>query len=112
MPDLMGRGPLGPKVGNPKRGTGDGRRHMAKVAALPCVICGYPPPSQCHHCISGRYGQRKASDFETIPLCWSCHQGPHGIHANKRAWEAANGPDTGFLPLVQDLVAKKKDPSR
>lgn len=110
MPDLLGRGPLGLKVGNPKRGTAEGRRHMAKVAAMPCVICGHPPPSQCHHCISGRYGQRKASDFETIPLCWLHHQGPEGIHANKRAWEDLHGPDTGFLPIVAAMI--EKAPSR
>jgi len=110
MPSLTGRPGIGPKTGNPKP-SASGKAHMALVAQCPCVICGAWPVT-VHHCISGRYGQRKASDFETIPLCWSCHQGPHGIHANKRAWEAENGPDTGFLPLVQDLVAKKKDPSR
>ena len=76
---------------------------MAKVAQLPCVIC-QAWPVQVHHCISGRFGQRKASDFDTISLCWECHLGPQGIHASKSAWEALHGPDTGFLGVVDDLL--------
>ena len=95
MPDLAGRGPLGAKRGNPKS-TAAGKAHMAKVAQRPCVICGAWPVS-VHHCISGRFGQRKASDFDTIPLCHFHHQGADGIHTSKRAWEAKYGLDTDYL---------------
>ena len=78
---------------------------MAKVAQLPCIICGAWPVT-VHHCISGRFSQRKASDFETVPLCHHHHQGADGIHTNKTAWEAKYGPDTGFLPLVADMVKR------
>lgn len=104
MGDLAGRGPLGAKTGNPKPSAA-GKAHMAAVARLACVICGARPVS-VHHCISGRYGQRKAPDTDIIPLCWNHHQGPDGIHTSKEAWEDLHGPDTGFLPAVRRLVAQ------
>jgi hypothetical protein len=99
MPDLAGRPPLGQKSEKAKR---DPAR-LAAVARLPCVICG-SQPVQVHHVISGRYSQRKAPDSMTIPLCWRHHLGPDGIHADKAAWEAAYGPDTDFLSVVDSLL--------
>jgi hypothetical protein len=98
--DLAHRGPLGPKAGKAKK---DPAR-LAAVAQLPCVICG-ARPVHVHHCISGRYSQRKAPDAMTISLCPACHLGPDGIHQNKAAWEAAHGPDYGFLPIVDRLLS-------
>lgn len=95
MTDLARRGPIGQRAGNPKK-TPAGKAHMAKVAKLPCVICG-ARPVEVHHVISGRYGQRKASDMDTIPLCWNHHLGPDGIHTSKEKWEALHGPDTDYL---------------
>jgi hypothetical protein len=81
--------------------------HMGKVKMLPCIICAAPPPSDAHHCISGRYGTRKASDFEVISLCRACHlDGPNAIHRNKWAWEERNGPDHSYLPLVAEWLKK------
>jgi hypothetical protein len=89
------RGPLGQKPPKPVRGS-KGKAHMAKVARLPCVICG-AWPVEVHHVISGRYGRGKASDLDTIPLCYAHHRGPEGIHASKRAWEARHGMDYDYL---------------
>ena len=102
MVDLAGRGPLGQKPEKPRRD----RSRMALVAELPCVICGAWPVS-VHHCISGRYGQRKAPDSMTIPLCWNHHQGPEGIHTSKDDWEALHGPDTHFLAQVNAALKSK-----
>lgn len=100
--DLAGRGPLGPKQPKPERGTKAGLAHMARVKMLPCVICRSYPPNDAHHVYHGRYGTMKASDFETIPLCKSCHQtGPLSVHQAKETWEELHGPDWGFLPLVR-----------
>jgi hypothetical protein len=86
-----------------------GKAHMAAVATLPCVICG-SRPVEVHHVICGRYGQRRASDFETIPLCPDHHRiGPDAIHTNKAAWEARHGPDWSYLPIVAEIL-KAKDP--
>lgn len=82
-----------------------GALFMAKVARLPCVICG-AFPVQVHHVICGRFGSRKASDFDTIPLCHAHHLGPDGIHANKAAWVARHGDDRDYLLAVAKMVAE------
>lgn len=100
------RGPLGLKAERPSRQEiMAGKLHMAKVAQLACVICGRWPV-EVHHCKSGRFSQRRSSDFETIPLCPDCHRtGPNAYHAGQASWEAANGPDYEFLPVVADALA-------
>lgn len=108
--DLACRGALGLKRGKPVRGTKEARDHMAKVAQLPCVCCRRPGPSEVHHCISGRYGQAKASDFETIPLCAQCHRlGPMAIHRSKQEWQAEYGMDYHYLPVVSALLSGDDD---
>lgn len=108
--DLAGRGPIGPKPDKPIRGTAASKAHMKRVKKLPCVVCGKSGPSDAHHVISGRYGSAKASDFETISLCKAHHQhGPYAIHQDKTAWEEANGPDYGFLPIVAAMLANNDD---
>ena len=78
-------------------------RHLAKVAAIGCILCS--SPACCHHI---RYGQgmgQKASHFETIPLCHFHHQGKEGIHTlGTRAWEAKYGKETDLLETVKHLV--------
>jgi hypothetical protein len=101
MPDLAGRPPLGQKAGKAKK---DPAR-LAAVAQLACVCCG-ARPVQVHHCISGRYSQRKAPDAMTIPLCHFHHLGAGGIHQDKAAWEAKWGPDHGFLSMVDYLIMR------
>jgi hypothetical protein len=86
-----------PKPEKPARGSMACKRHMAAVAELPCVICG-ARPVQVHHCISGRYAQRRASDFDTIPLCRGCHD---ELHADKGRWEREHGEDRDYLPKVR-----------
>ena len=104
MNDLSGRGPLGQKV-RKERGTAACRAHMARVAQLRCVVCLRPGPSEVHHVIHGRFSQRKASDFDTIPLCFECHRGQGGVHHSPRDWIDRNGFDWEFLPIVADWMA-------
>lgn len=76
--------------------------YMARVKMLPCVICGAAPPNDAHHCTHGRFGTRKVSGFDTIPLCKAHHQdGPDAIHNGKESWAEKHGPDYGFIPLVR-----------
>lgn len=95
-----------PKPQKPERGTAACKAHMDKVAKLPCMICR-AWPVVVHHCICGRYGQSKMSDFDTIPLCFLHHDAtsPLGIHASKSAWVKRYGqPDTAYLPEVRRLI--------
>lgn len=94
------KGPLGQRQGQAPKDPA----YLARVAQLPCVICG-ARPVHVHHCISERFSQRKASDCETIPLCHDHHQGRNGIHTSKRAWERENGFDYEFLAVVADQLA-------
>ena len=99
--NLTGKGPLGLKQPKPERGTAKARAYMARVKQLPCIICRKPGPSDVHHVICDRYGQHKASDMETIPLCKEHHQhGPEAIHTNKKAWVEKHGPDHAYIPTV------------
>jgi hypothetical protein len=56
------------------------QRHLARVASLPCCLCGCQPV-EVHHILEGRIKGRRSSDFTTIPVCPDCHRGNHnGIH--------------------------------
>ena len=56
------------------------RRHLARVKALPCGLCGAPPVSEAHHIQQG-------SQWLCIPLCTDCHRGGHlGLHGQRRMW--------------------------
>lgn len=95
------------KQGKAERGTAAGLSHMRRVKSLPCVICHRPPPSDAHHVFCGRYGQSRASDFDTIPLCKAHHQnGPEAIHQNKRQWQERHGPDHSYLEIVKEWLAE------
>lgn len=65
-----------PKPEKPERGTKRCKAHMARVAAMPCAICGFWPV-HVHHRWVGRFSQRKASDLETMPLCQRHHDELH-----------------------------------
>src|SRR6056297_845812 len=79
--------------------------YMQAVKRLPCVVCGAPPPSEAHHCINGRFGSRKTSDFDVIPLCAEDHHtGPLAIHNGSKAWAERNGPDTGYIEQTRAAV--------
>lgn len=100
--DFARRGPLGMRPQKPKNGTAAGRAHMGRVKACPCVRCGRAGPSDVHHCRSDGMAR---DDFKTIPLCKECHQGQYGYHNAKASWEAANGKDYEYLPVVADMLA-------
>lgn len=99
--------PLGLKAPKPVNGTKKGLQHMGRVKMLPCVICGHPPPSEAHHCRSDGMAR---DDFKTIPLCKPCHTGPQGYHTAKATWEATNGKDHEYLPVVADALAGQQTP--
>jgi hypothetical protein len=56
-----------------------GKRHMGRVAQLPCVLCG-TSPVEVHHIREGQGAAQRAQDTLTVPLCPDCHRGPNGVH--------------------------------
>ena len=62
------------------------RKHLRRVAAQPCLVCGRSP-CQAHHV---RYAQpralgRKVSDEWVVPLCVTHHRDLHGV-GDERRW--------------------------
>ncbi len=81
------------------------RRYMWLVKQLPCAVCGAAGPSDAHHVIHDRYGSRKSSDFDVVPLCKLHHQnGPDAIHNGKQSWREKYGPDHGLIEQTRKLV--------
>lgn len=78
------------------------RRHMGKVAQLPCAICG-SEPVELHHPREGQGMAQRASNWLVIPLCPSCHRGPRGVHGDKSVFRAAK---TDELTLLAETIKK------
>jgi len=78
------------------------KRHMARVAALPCAACG-AYGVQVHHIRDGQGIGQRASNYLIIPLCDDCHLGPLSIHKTKRQFERIYGSE---LDLLADTIKK------
>lgn len=64
--------------------------HMGRVASLGCIVCRRlrlgTTPAEVHHLRKDGWG--RASDFETMPLCFTHHRGADGIHhLGVKRWE-------------------------
>lgn len=79
--------------------------HMGRVAALGCVLCKRlglgDSPAQVHHIRDGQGMAQRASDYLTIPLCHSCHQGPRGVHGDRGLLKQAKVTE---LDLLADVI--------
>lgn len=78
--------------------TRDEKRHLDKVAALGCIICG--APAEIHHPRFAVGMSQRSSHFLAIPLCPRCHRlGVYGeaIHQGQRAFEENNMSEQDML---------------
>jgi hypothetical protein len=84
------------------------REYLSRVADLGCILCkhlGYEgTPAEIHHIRTGTGAGRRASHYDTLPLCPEHHRGQTGLH----------GLGTkGFAKKYQltelDLLAQVKD---
>ncbi len=61
--------------------------YMAQIKSMRCICCELldrkqESPSDCHHI---RANGQARNDWLTLPLCHDdCHQGPSGVHGDKR----------------------------
>lgn len=80
------------------------RRHLARVLALGCIVCG--APAVIHHPRSGTASGMglKAPHKDAIPLCPPHHTdgGPGvAIHAGQETWESIHGTEMELLAQVR-----------
>lgn len=64
---------------NKPKQTAAEKQHAARVAGLPCVVCG-DGPSEVHEPEQGLW-------FVSIALCPACHRGPEGWHGTRLRWK-------------------------
>ena len=78
------------------------RAYLGRVKALPCGVCGAPPPSEAHHILQGRH-------FLCIPLCGSCHRdGFNGWHGQRRIWKVLKKDELTVLHDTIELLDKER----
>lgn len=66
---------------NKKAPTVSERRHIERVALLPCSLCDQPGPSEVHEIAQGQW-------YTSVALCAECHRGNLlGLHGQRRAWK-------------------------
>lgn len=74
------------------------RRHLARVKALPCSVCGAAGPSEAHHI-------RQGSQYLCVALCADCHRGHNGWHGTKAFWRIRKMDELDALAVtVRGLV--------
>jgi len=87
------------------------RKHLRLVADLGCILCAANgvegTPAEIHHLRTGTGAGRKASHFESIPLCPIHHRlGNDALHVmGRKAWERHHGvTELELLEQVRDLL--------
>lgn len=81
------------------------KRHMDRVAQLPCALCG-ASPVQLHHIREGQGMSQRASNWLVIPLCPSCHTGPQGIHGDKTMLRIAKMEELDLLANTIEALTR------
>lgn len=86
------------------------RRHLKRVAALPCVLCSSlglgQSPAEVHHL----FDTASRSDYLTVPLCPAHHRGPNGFHGlGARAFERRyNVTETKLLAwTIAEIMSRR-----
>lgn len=88
-----------------------GEAHMARVAALPCVLCELLRQTQMsrtsvHHIRYGHGAAERADDFLTAALCMDgCHQGAFGVHGDRTLLDLAKVTELDLLAATIKALA-------
>lgn len=78
------------------------KRHMYRVASLPCACCGVTGV-QVHHIRETMGMGQRASNWLTIPLCPDCHTGRSGVHGDRSMLRIIKADE---LTLLADTLSK------
>ena len=81
------------------------KRHMDRVAQLPCAVCG-ADGVHIHHLREGQGMSQRASNWLVIPLCPPCHTGPNGIHGNKSLMRIQKLDELDLLAMTIERLEK------
>ncbi|MGL5735474.1 MAG: Ref family recombination enhancement nuclease [Beijerinckiaceae bacterium] len=73
--------------------TADEKKHMDRVAALGCLVCG--GQASLHHVMKALGKVRRRDHRFVVPLCREHHQGDKGVHGlgSEKAFTALYGID-------------------
>lgn len=87
------------------------KRHMGRIAELPCSLCERLGMHQIgrtyvHHIREGQGKSQRASPFLAIPLCYECHQGKEGIHGDRSLLRVAKCEELDLLADTISAIAK------
>lgn len=72
--------------------------HIERVAALDCVICDAPSPSEVHEPEQGMW-------WISMPLCAACHRGPQGWHGTRLRWTLRKMSELAAINETQRRLA-------
>ena len=81
------------------------RRHVARIKAMPCVVCGEAGPSEAHEIEQGLW-------YASIPLCSSCHRGTNGLHGQRRMWAVMKISELQALAQRGNIGVQRNDGAR
>ena len=85
----------------------DEKRHMNRVAAMGCLLCGQP--AQLHHVREGQGMSQRASNFCVVPLCPEHHLGSTGLHGlGQRGFERRYRMDE--MDMLAMVIARLEFP--
>lgn len=99
-PELVAHVRIKPKAGAPP--TAEEKRHIAAVAAMPCLVCRAPPPSTVHHISSDGFKRIARSHKLVTPLCARHHQIQHGPRESVEALGHGGFELTYGINLLQE----------
>jgi len=93
----------------PKSMTKQERKHLQAVVDLGCIACAkmgiHDSPCEIHHIKNHTGMGRKASHFETIPLCPNHHRnGNFSYHVNPKLFTESFGTQKELLEEVLDWL--------
>ncbi len=79
------------------------QRHIERVRALSCGVCGVRGPSEVHEIKQGQW-------FTSLPLCPDCHRGPrNGLHGQKFMWSVMKVDELDVLAAtIERLYGEKR----